>query len=302
MTSTIQQVNNIVQFNGRLITVGNSKAKGTDISIPEDGIRPFLAYHGLLYYQVQDYGIITVLNSSLEKVAEIPEGLSLYNFIGHQDYLLLPSKNTMTHWQVFSYDRMSDTGVAFPYRLSIGDYFFSYNVRSLTCFRPLSMEPLWKIDIPGELDRSPFGDSSTIYLPQQNGELKTLHIKDGSAKWTSNQNETAGYVLFNGQLYKNNGLQLAELNTQDGKVVKTVDYRSLLDVEDLRMTGDYKVYADVVLVKDQLRGHVLAIDCTTFTLQHHLPVGAKLRSENNFIHWYQNKIYALDMNQALHIG
>lgn len=308
MAKMINRVFDLLLLDGKLITVGDEKSPEVDLRIPANGPRPLVPHKDFLYYTLKEFGAITVLDKSFKKVAEIPPGLNLYHRFEADEYMLLSCRKTVTFWQLYDANTMNDTGKAFRYRRKIGDHCYHYSKNFISCFSMLSDEPNWTVTYTEsgsgvERDLEPFGNNDAVFVALTNGHLLALSTKDGSKLWELEDTETGGYVLHGDTIYKNKGLQLIEIDSRTGKAGRSVAYRDLLnDIENLRMTGDFKVYDDVALLKDTIRGHILAINRDSLQLQHHLSTGTHFRNESQFLHWHNNQIYVSDRDATLHIG
>lgn len=297
----IHSVNDLVLFNNRLLVIGNENARDTDINIPADGARKFVAHKNYLYYQLEEFGAITVLDSTLQPAGTIREGLNLYNSFQDDNYLLLPDRNTMTHWQLFSFDHLVNTGLQLDYHVKLANHYYTWSLNTVKCFTPLSASEKWIVPFSKKIDRPVFGNDEAIFVPLEDGQLVAIKTTDGSIKWMLEGKQTGGYFLSGKWIYKNEGTRLLEIDGDTGAISKAIEYKNIIDIPSIRMTGGFKVYADIVLLKQQRTGQVALINRNDFSLKKMVDTGSQLSSDENDIHWHDGQVYVLDRNQQLQV-
>lgn len=157
---------------------------------------------------------------------------------------------------------------------------------------------------PNKVDAAskPCGIDTLVFLPLKYGQLLALNATDGSLKWIKEY--TGSYNCFDNHLYHLNGPELHEIDPENGSILQTIEFAKHIDKPGLGMIRPFKVYDDIIL----LHGHqstVALVDRKTFELiDWFQPAGwesTTIASSPYVIHWCNNRVNVVDMNEVLHI-
>lgn len=158
-------------------------------------------------------------------------------------------------------------------------------------------------ELPNKIDRPIFCDHSTLYVPMKGGQLIALNASDGSLKWMLEMEVSCTYEIFESKIYANNGDELFEIEARNGSILKSITYKSFKKLKGLfGITGEFRVYDEYVILRDQSRGWVLMFDRQNFSLVHMAETGQRLGSDASHFHWLKYKLYVhCHRDNTLHI-
>jgi hypothetical protein len=153
-----------------------------------------------------------------------------------------------------------------------------------------------------EAGSGPCGTDTTVFLPLKYGQLLALNAVDGSFKWMK---DYGGYTAsFDNRVYHLNGPELQEIDPESGDILRTVEFRKHIDKPGFVMSQPFEAYDDIIL----LQGHqsvVALVDRKTFELiDWFQPSGwesTRIPSSLGVMHWCNNRVYVVDMDEVLHI-
>ena len=144
-----------------------------------------------------------------------------------------------------------------------------------------------------------------ILIPIENGQLYALNIEDGSLKWATKFEGVLGgdYELYEDKIYRNTGDFLMEIDIHSGNLLRTIEYKKFSELKDMfGITGNFRIYDDYIILKDQIRGYVIMLDRKTLELAEFVDVGCRLPSGMGGIHWCNKQLYVVDYrNHILNI-
>ena len=146
-----------------------------------------------------------------------------------------------------------------------------------------------------------------VYVPLEGGQLLALNVNDGSFKWIlerEGSNKSGQYVLYDKFLYKMNGQVLFEIDISNGAILRKIIFEDIFSNYKANPGGKFKVYDDIILLKDA-RGYCVSLfDRKTFTLLDSFQIdnwNTTFLSSDASMYWHNNKVYVLDSSSILHI-
>jgi hypothetical protein len=145
-------------------------------------------------------------------------------------------------------------------------------------------------------------DALSFYVPIEGGSILSINQENGKINWVHESNLIGGYVLRDKILYKNTGDELIEISVDSGQILRRTEYKSFDQLKAIfGFTGEYKVYHDIILLKDQLRGLVAAFSRDSLSLLATANIGSKLASHGEIMHCNNNELFILDIENRLTI-
>ena len=195
------------------------------------------------------------------------------------------------------------------------------NKQAIEAYGILDNEIKWEMDFSGftggghpvnpnksrkpnevQVPYGPGGNDDTVFIPLSYGQLVALNASDGQIQWIIDL--TGSSICYGNQLYNLNGPELIELDIKTGAVVKTLEFGKYIDKKGLLMSAPFKVYEDFILVQG-LDSIVALVDRKNLTLTDWIQLDSKepprIASNETVMHWCNDHLYVVDMNEKLHI-
>ncbi len=274
-------------------------------------------------YSLEDVAIIQkntssdciIINENYEIIEEINGMLSLKKSLKNYLQIMIKKNNVKKYY--FYNSSQKFIPIREPYELESKDVFIGRVwKKDVKAYSKDTEELIWEKDVsspeygifkdidgevyPNSLNSAAMADDDTIYLSMKGGQLIALNSKDGSTKWMLD-GEKGKCVLYKNFIYKNTGVGLVVIDINTHKAINEVSYSSYKNNE-AGMTGDFNVYEDVIVMKNQMDENVVVIDRKTLKMLDYIHLENCIRNSSSYCTvWHNNRLHAIDGNFVMHI-
>ncbi|MBV7440739.1 PQQ-like beta-propeller repeat protein [Weeksellaceae bacterium TAE3-ERU29] len=290
--------------------------KGKEEELLGGKVYNFYYHDGIAMIQRESSSDCIILNDRYEIIEEINKKLAIRKPLNNYLQIMIREENKKNY---YLYNKEKNLiSIKNPYEFELEKVFIGYVwEKDVYAYSKETEELLWQKDLslpeygvfkdidgkvyPNKINSPAMADTDTIYLSMAGGQLIALNAEDGSTKWILEGEKKGKCVLYKNLIYKNTGNHLIVIDTDKPQEIKRVSYKDYKD-NSSGMTGEFNVYEDVIVMKNQIDENVVVIDRHTLKMIDfvHLKYGIKNSSANCTV-WYNNQLYAIDTSDVMHI-
>lgn len=156
-------------------------------------------------------------------------------------------------------------------------------------------------DEPNEIDGELFSYQKLVYVPLKGGQLLALNASDGKKVWMWEHDRAGAYDMAGGSIYKQDGKEIFKIDAASGNLIKSAKFSEVDALDGFHASGPIWAYEDIIVVVDVLSGKICLLNRFNLEVIDFFTIKQKLPFNKDAIAWHDNKLYALDLENTLHI-
>lgn len=262
---------------------------------------------------LENFGAIYAYDKNSECVKKFPEGFNLPSSkLWSNGNLLIPNKDTKTHWELSSQLEITDTTHLFEFDKCIDGryYIYMYPPNLITRVNISTKGIVWQVKLTDLLDipsadkvtlwDQPLTHRDRIYFQLERGELFAIGTETGSLEWVIKHDECGIMSICDDKIYKRDNT-LYKICAITGRVEQEKSIRDIVG-KTFWATGRISVCKNIIILWSTSDSEVILVDSRDFSLIDIVKIHSiGIANDDRVIRWDGSRLYVLDMEQTLHI-